>query len=51
MTVDQSTIDVHQHLLPPPFVELLRKRTSPPRIVGTDLEPLVGEIRSGKIGR
>ena len=44
MTVDQRTIDVHQHLLPPPFVELLRKRTAPPRIVGTDLEIAEGRF-------
>ena len=44
MTVDQSTIDVHQHLLPPPFVEVLRKRTSPPRIVGAELEIAEGRF-------
>ena len=44
MTVDQSTIDVHQHLLPPPCVEVLRKRTSPPRIVGAELEIAEGRF-------
>jgi predicted TIM-barrel fold metal-dependent hydrolase len=38
MTVEPSTVDVHQHLLPPAFVEALRKRKSPPRIVGSELE-------------
>src|ERR671915_1533275 len=30
--------DVHQHLLPPAFVEVLRGRREPPRLVGGTLE-------------
>jgi 6-methylsalicylate decarboxylase len=35
-------VDVHQHLWPPPFVEALRRRRRPPRLVGWTLE-LSGE--------
>jgi hypothetical protein len=35
-------VDVHQHLWPAPFVEALRGRTRPPRLVGWSLE-LQGE--------
>jgi hypothetical protein len=38
MTIEPRTMDVHQHLLPPAFVEVLRTRKSPPRIVGAELE-------------
>jgi predicted TIM-barrel fold metal-dependent hydrolase len=44
MTVDRRTIDIHQHLLPPPFIEVLRKRTSVPRIVGAELEIAEGSF-------
>jgi 6-methylsalicylate decarboxylase len=36
------TIDVHQHLWPPPLVEALRRRAGPPRLSGWTLE-LAGE--------
>jgi len=42
MIAEPGTVDVHQHLLPPTFVQALRKRTSPPRIVGTELEIVEG---------
>jgi hypothetical protein len=32
-----ATVDVHQHLLPSTFVELLRRRGRPPRIEGSEL--------------
>jgi hypothetical protein len=35
-------VDVHQHLWPEPFVEALRRRTSPPRVEGTTLELVEG---------
>ncbi len=38
------TIDVHQHLLPPPVVAALRKRSTPPRIAGTMLELAEGSF-------
>ena len=44
MTAESGTVDVHQHLLPPKFVEVLRKRTSPPRIIGTELEIAEGRF-------
>jgi predicted TIM-barrel fold metal-dependent hydrolase len=31
-------VDVHQHLWPAPFVEVLRRRSSPPRVEGSMLE-------------
>lgn len=40
-----STIDVHQHLWPEPFVELLARRRRPPRLSGSVLE-LAGERES-----
>ena len=39
-----TTFDVHQHLLPPSFVEVLRRRTAPPRIVGTEIEIAEGRF-------
>ena len=42
MTVDPVAVDVHQHLLPPAFVEALRRRNAPPRIVGTELQTVEG---------
>ena len=44
MTVDPVAIDVHQHLLPSAFVEALRRRKSPPRIVGAELETAEGRF-------
>jgi hypothetical protein len=44
MTVDQSTVDVHQHFLPRGFVEVLRNRRSAPRIVGAELEIAEGRF-------
>ncbi len=38
------TVDVHQHLLPPEFVAELRRRTAPPRMVGTTLELAEGSF-------
>lgn len=38
MTAAPRTMDVHQHLLPPGFLEVLRRRAAPPRIVGGELE-------------
>jgi len=32
-----ASIDVHQHLWPPPFVEALRRRSAPPRLRGDEL--------------
>lgn len=40
--LSSSTIDVHQHLWPPPLVEALRARRRPPRLRGWTLE-LEGE--------
>jgi hypothetical protein len=39
------TVDVHQHLWPEPFVELLARRRRPPRLSGSVLE-LAGERES-----
>lgn len=39
-----STVDVHQHLLPPAFVEALRRRPRPPRIDGAVLEIAEGRF-------
>jgi len=44
MTVDPVTVDVHQHLLPPAFIEALRRRKAPPRIVGAELEIVEGRF-------
>lgn len=40
--VRRGTVDVHQHLWPPAFVEALRRRTTTPRLVGWTLH-LAGE--------
>ncbi len=40
----EGTVDVHQHLLPAGFIEVLSKRTSPPRIVGAELEIAEGRF-------
>jgi len=32
-----ASVDVHEHLWPPPFVEALRRRSAPPRVVGEEL--------------
>jgi hypothetical protein len=44
MTVDLGTVDVHQHLLPSGFIEALRRRNAPPRIVGAELETAEGRF-------
>lgn len=44
MTAAPGTVDVHQHLLPPVFIEALRTRRSPPRIVGGELETIEGRF-------
>ncbi len=44
MTAEPGTVDVHQHLLPPAFVEALRKRNAAPRIVGGELEIAEGRF-------
>jgi predicted TIM-barrel fold metal-dependent hydrolase len=44
MTAESRTVDVHQHLLPPLFVEALRQRKSPPRIIGAELEIAEGRF-------
>ena len=38
MTVEPGTVDLHQHFLPSTFIEALRRRNAPPRIVGAELE-------------
>ena len=37
MTDALATVDVHQHFLPESLVRLLRRRSRPPRIEGSDL--------------
>lgn len=44
MTVGSGTVDVHQHFLPPAFVEILRRRRSAPRIVGAEIEIVEGRF-------
>ena len=44
MTARPGTMDVHQHLLPGAFVEALRRRREPPRIVGGELETAEGRF-------
>ena len=44
MTAAPRTMDVHQHLLPPGFLEVLRRRAAPPRIVGGELELAEGRF-------
>ena len=44
MTVALGTVDVHQHLLPSSFVEVLRARTGAPRIDGDELEITEGRF-------
>ncbi len=44
MTVGTGAVDIHQHLLPSSFIEALRRRTAPPRIVGDDLETSEGRF-------
>lgn len=38
------TVDLHQHLLPAPFIDVLRRRASAPRIVGAELELTEGRF-------
>lgn len=40
-----TSIDVHQHLLPPALVEVLQRRTAPPRLTDGMLELLEGSFR------
>jgi predicted TIM-barrel fold metal-dependent hydrolase len=47
MTPDRRTVDVHQHFLPTPFVAELRRRSTPPRIVGDELELAEGRFPFG----
>ena len=44
MTVETGTMDVHQHLLPSSFIEALRRRKAPPRIIGDELETSEGRF-------
>jgi predicted TIM-barrel fold metal-dependent hydrolase len=44
MTCEPGTVDVHQHLLPSGFIEALRRRNAPPRIVGAELETAEGRF-------
>jgi 6-methylsalicylate decarboxylase len=44
MTSEPGTVDVHQHLLPSDFIEALRRRSAPPRIVGAELETAEGRF-------
>ena len=44
MSAETRAVDVHQHLLPPAFIDALRRRTAPPRIVGTELETPEGRF-------
>jgi hypothetical protein len=40
----RATLDIHQHLLPPSFIEALCRRTAPPRISGSELELAEGRF-------